>query len=71
MKKFLASFLVLMMFVALLPTAAFADGIRLFNGKIEQRLGVSYGNGSCIHTLLFCFDVIYHTVYQKELVLIG
>ena len=35
MKKFLASFLVLMMFVALLPTAAFADGIRLFNGKIE------------------------------------
>jgi len=35
MKKFLASFLVLMMFVALLPSAAFADGIRLFNGKIE------------------------------------
>ena len=35
MKKFLAVFLVLMMFVALLPTAAFADGIRLFNGKIE------------------------------------
>ena len=35
MKKFLASFLVLMMFVALLPTAAFAAGIRLFNGKIE------------------------------------
>ncbi len=35
MKKFLAVFLVLMMFVALMPTAAFADGIRLFNGKIE------------------------------------
>ena len=35
MKKYLAIFLVLMMFVALLPTAAFADGIRLFNGKIE------------------------------------
>ena len=35
MKKYLAIFLVLTMFVALLPTAAFADGIRLFNGKIE------------------------------------
>ena len=31
MKKYLAIFLVLTMFVALLPTAAFADGIRLFN----------------------------------------
>ena len=37
MKKYLAIFLVLTMFVALLPTAAFAadDGIILFNGKIE------------------------------------
>ena len=35
MKKYLAIFLVLAMFVALMPTAAFADGIRLFNGKIE------------------------------------
>ena len=34
MKKYLAIFLVLTMFVALCP-AAFADGIRLFNGKIE------------------------------------
>ena len=51
MKKFLASFLVLMMFVALMPASAFADGIRLFNGKIEQRLGVSFGNYSNIHVL--------------------
>ena len=35
MKKYLAIFLVLMMFVALMPASAFADGIRLFNGKIE------------------------------------
>ena len=37
MKKYLAIFLVLTMFVALLPTAAFAadNGIILFNGKIE------------------------------------
>ena len=35
MKKFLAIFLVLTMVVALCPAAFAADGIRLFNGKIE------------------------------------
>ncbi len=35
MKKYLAILLVLTMFVALCPSAFAADGIRLFNGKIE------------------------------------
>ena len=45
--------------------------IALLHRILQQSLGISYGNGSCIHTLLAGFHVIYHPVYQKELVLIG